>query len=109
MNIKAMSLLYQVLIVTVVLGFATGAIPNPFIHDRAQASPAYAPVTLNDPTPQVAVVFGGAVARVGDVDGDGVPDLLVGARSQSVGANTSQGQAFLFVSPRSGQFAVFDP
>ncbi len=40
---------------------------------------------------------------------DKVADLLIGAVDQTVGANASQGQAFLFVSPSSGQFAVFDP
>jgi hypothetical protein len=49
------------------------------------------------------------MAGVGDVNADGVPDLLVGALFQNVGANLAQGQAFLFLSPRLGQFAVFDP
>ena len=35
---------------------------------------------------------------MGDVNGDEVPDLLVGAFQQTVGGNFVQGQAFLFVS-----------
>src|SRR5574341_979088 len=35
-------------------------------------------------------------SNVGDVDGDGVPDLAVGAFFQDVGGNTRQGQVFIF-------------
>ena len=38
------------------------------------------------------------MAGVGDVNGDGVPDVLVGAPRQTVGGNADQGRAFLFVS-----------
>ncbi|MGH8567417.1 MAG: VCBS repeat-containing protein, partial [Gammaproteobacteria bacterium] len=37
-----------------------------------------------------------AVAGVGDVNGDGVPDLLVGAGFSAVGGNAGQGRAFVF-------------
>jgi hypothetical protein len=52
-------------------------------------------LTLDDPTPQVGAGFGTTVAVAGDVNGDGVPDLLVGAPSQQVGGNRDQGQAFV--------------
>jgi hypothetical protein len=58
----------------------------------AGAQPVYTPITLDDPTPQADAVFGGAVAGVGDVNGDTVPDLLVGAQGQDVGGNLNQGQ-----------------
>jgi hypothetical protein len=35
--------------------------------------------TLGDPTPQEGARLGAAVAGIGDVDGDGVPDFLIGA------------------------------
>jgi len=52
--------------------------------------------TLNDPTPQVGAGFGYSLAAVGDVDGDRVPDITVGAFQQKVGGNASQGQVFVF-------------
>jgi len=38
------------------------------------------------------------VAGIGDVDGDGAPDFLVGAPGHDVGGNDRQGRAFVFVS-----------
>ena len=52
--------------------------------------------TLNNPTPQAGARFGRALAGVGDVDGDGVPDLTVGAPGQDVEGRDTQGQVFLF-------------
>ncbi|MFZ5478863.1 MAG: integrin alpha, partial [Myxococcota bacterium] len=45
--------------------------------------------------------FGYAVAGAGDVDGDGLDDVLVGARFQD-GVGSQSGAAYLFVAPRSG-------
>ena len=62
----------------------------------AQALPSYTPIVLNNPTSQELNGFGFSVAGVGDVSGDGIPDLLVGAYLQDVGGNIAQGQAFVF-------------
>ncbi|MGH7313988.1 MAG: integrin alpha, partial [Candidatus Rokuibacteriota bacterium] len=35
--------------------------------------------TLNDPDPQASASFGRALAGTGDVNGDGIPDVAVGA------------------------------
>lgn len=51
--------------------------------------------TLDHPMPQAGARFGSAAAGVGDVDGDGIPDFLVGAPQQDVGGNINQGRAFL--------------
>ena len=40
--------------------------------------------TLQAPSPQAGAIFGTALAGVGDVNGDGVPDLAVGAPYQDV-------------------------
>jgi len=52
--------------------------------------------TLDDPRPGNPAYFGLAVAGIDDVNGDARPDVLVGAQSQTVGANRAQGQAFVF-------------
>lgn len=53
-------------------------------------------LTLPNPSPQEGAFFGLALAGVGDVSRDGVPDLLVGNPSQDVGGNEDQGQTFVF-------------
>lgn len=62
--------------------------------------------TLDDPTPQAYAYFGFAVAGAGDVNSDGLADLLVGAYSQTVGGNEFQGKAFVFVSGESGEMEI---
>ncbi len=52
--------------------------------------------------------FGWAVAGVGDVDGDGVPDLLIGAPSADPGGLTDAGSAFLFSGAMGTLITQFD-
>jgi hypothetical protein len=61
--------------------------------------------TLNDTVPQAGAYFGFALAGVGDVDGDGVPDLAVGAPNKEVAGQDAQGQVFVF-SGASGQLVL---
>jgi len=51
--------------------------------------------TLDTPNPQSGAQFGESLA-MGDADGDGRADLLVGAPFEDVGANAQQGRAYLF-------------
>ena len=62
-----------------------------FAHSQAASSS----VVFTHPNPQAGAEFGSSMAFVGDVNGDGVPDLLVGAPKQDVGANLEQRQAYL--------------
>jgi FG-GAP repeat protein/VCBS repeat protein len=52
--------------------------------------------TLEDPQPLAGEVFGWRVTSVGDLNKDGVPELLIGAPYKDVGENVAQGQALVF-------------
>ena len=54
-------------------------------------------LTIDSPDPQPFGIFG-LVAPAGDINGDGMPDLWVGAPRQDAGGNSDQGQAYLFLS-----------
>ena len=51
---------------------------------------------IDNPQPQAGASFGWRVTPAGDLNQDAVPDLLIGAPYQDVGAVASQGQAFAF-------------
>lgn len=62
---------------------------------------------LDNPAPQASARFGSRIGRAGDVTGDGIPDVIVGASNNDVPANcgntgggptcrVNQGQAFIF-------------
>lgn len=53
-------------------------------------------LTLDDPQPVAGEVFGWRITSAGDLNKDGAPDIVVGAPYKDVGANPSQGQAFVF-------------
>jgi hypothetical protein len=61
----------------------------------AYAQPAYTPRIVNNPTPQAKAGFGTSVAGVGDVNGDGKADFLVGAPGQTADGKPRQGRAFV--------------
>lgn len=52
--------------------------------------------TLNDPAPEAFANFGTALGT-GDINGDGIDDLLVGADDSDIGSTTSAGEAFVFL------------
>jgi len=53
--------------------------------------------TLDDPTPEEGARFGFAVAGIGDVNGDGIPDLLVGVpKKDSPAGLPDVGTAYIF-------------
>lgn len=51
---------------------------------------------LKSPTPEKDGQFGWSVASVGDVNSDGTPDLLVGARSETADGSARAGRAYVF-------------
>lgn len=63
-----------------------------YVFDGTDGSP----VRDLDPPDSDAGSFGKAVAGVGDVDEDGVPDLLIGAPRSPVQGNPNAGRAYLF-------------
>ena len=69
-----------------------------FVFSGAGEKPLKPALTLNNPDDSQAVAyFGQAVAGVGDVNNDGVPDLLVGAPFQDVENNSDQVRVFVFI------------
>ena len=68
----------------------------PLLVPTASSSAQTLVQTLDDPIPQFQAFFGGALANVGDVSGDGVPDLAVGAVNQEVDGQREVGRAFVF-------------
>jgi len=66
-------------------------------------------LTLNDPNPQAYAAFGFSLAGIGDINGDGVPDLAVGAPFQRVDVPRSQGQAFVFSGASGALLLTLDP
>lgn len=52
--------------------------------------------TLTSPNPVTVGSFGGAVATLPDVDGDGFSDLLIGAYGEEVNGMVRSGRAYLF-------------
>lgn len=51
--------------------------------------------------------FGSAVSSAGDVDGDGLSDVLVGAVFQNMGGPNDQGRAYVYRGPLPGGAAAF--
>ena len=52
---------------------------------------------LDDPVPNIGALSGSAVAIVGDVDGDGRDDVLVGAPRADLTSSTDRGLSYLFL------------
>ncbi|MGE0683177.1 MAG: integrin alpha, partial [Candidatus Binatia bacterium] len=52
--------------------------------------------TIEDPHPRAGAVFGWCVAAGGDYNGDGVPDMLIGAPYKDTGTIRAEGEAFVF-------------
>ncbi len=63
--------------------------------------------TLDTPNPQASGFFGSSLA-VGDTDADGRADLSVGAFSEGVGGNVSQGRVYLFSGAGGGLMRTLD-
>jgi len=51
---------------------------------------------FDDPDPREGEVFGWCVASIGDLNKDGVPDVLIGAPYKDIGPHPAQGMAFAF-------------
>jgi len=55
--------------------------------------------TLDTPNPQANAWFSYFAVAVGDVNGDGKGDIVVGAPHEDVGGNADQGRAYVFSEP----------
>jgi hypothetical protein len=60
---------------------------------------------IDDPQPRPGEVFGWHVASAGDLNKDGIPEILVGAPYKDVGTTRSEGAAFV-INGADGQFLL---
>lgn len=65
--------------------------------------------TLTAPDPEAGGKFGTAVAGPGDLDGDGRPDLLVGAPGTDAGGQSWAGIAYAFSGPTGALLYTWSP
>jgi hypothetical protein len=63
---------------------------------------------LNDMNPQSSAVFGGKLRDIGDVNGDGIADIAVGATWQDVDGYANAGQATIFSGSDGSTIYVLD-
>jgi hypothetical protein len=89
---------------------------DPNGSNSGQAFLLYGPLTLDGSLASADAVFdgeassdnaGAAVAAAGDVDGDGLPDLLIGAPEEG-SAHTQGGAGYLFLGPVTGSWSLAD-
>ena len=75
---------------------ANGAEGRAFVYHGSAAGLAATPFSALDDANQQLAFFGGSVAGAGDVNGDGYSDVIVGAYQYDDGANTNEGNAFVY-------------
>ncbi len=76
----------------------TSGVGRVYVFSGANGSLLFA---LDTPNPQTESYFGESVA-VGDVNGEGKPDIAVGAPGEDVGGNDKQGRAYVFLADVDG-------
>lgn len=73
-------------------------------------SSAQVSITVASPSPTVNGRFGSSVASIGDIDDDGVPDALVGARGEALnGSSPASGRAHAVSGATGAIIRSFDP
>ncbi len=78
-----------------------------YVYSGADGSLLY---PIDHPQPQAGASFGWYVTSAGDLNEDSVPDLLIGAPYQDVGAAAAQGVAFAFSGTDGSRLLTFhDP
>ncbi|MFZ1306639.1 MAG: integrin alpha, partial [Ferruginibacter sp.] len=79
-----------------------------FVYHGSASGVSAAPNNTPDDANQAAAYFGYSVAAAGDVNGDGYSDVIIGAYGFNDGANTDEGQAFVYFGSATGLPAIPD-
>ena len=76
----------------------SGEPDNPATNDDS----IYVLLQVDDPEPHRFALFGGALAALGDLTGDGLPELLIGSELHRDGAGFRSGRAYVIEAASGG-------
>lgn len=72
------------------------------------AAPVQAQTPLASPSPEAGGRYGEAVSSLGDADGDGIRDVLIGAPGESVGGDPGAGRVYIVSGATLGVIRTFE-
>lgn len=73
-----------------------------FVYHGSATGLSTTPNSIPDDANQAGALFGRSVANVGDINGDGYGDVIIGAPNYTDGANSQEGSAFTYYGSAAG-------